>query len=85
MQMIAFTKWLASRLIFVSWDSVSSTMSASQSWAKAFSFDNVYPWTPLGLVTCVLMDFRSLLALDPYHLIPHQSSLIEFPSCIHRT
>jgi hypothetical protein len=43
MQMIAFTTWLASRLIFVSWDSVSSTMSASQSWAKAFSFDNVYP------------------------------------------
>jgi len=42
-QMMAFTTWLASRLIFVSWDSVSSTMSASQSWAKAFSFDNVYP------------------------------------------
>ena len=43
MQTIAFTRWFASRLIFVSWDSVSSTMSASQSWAKAFSFDNVYP------------------------------------------
>jgi hypothetical protein len=43
MQMIAFTRWLASCLILVSWDSVSSTMSASQSWAKAFSFDNVYP------------------------------------------
>jgi hypothetical protein len=43
MQVIAFTKWFASRLIFVSWDSVSSTMSASQSCAKAFNFDNVYP------------------------------------------